>query len=219
MQKIEAQNAALLARDTELQSHLVKVSENFQQITTCFKEEEEQRTLRYPTKLNGFDYTIGFLSELQRFISQHPNRYPDDASQIDLLKSLLCGDPLNFVVRIIQLNIPELQSFSNLTETLQLVSNWPYVRKGLSWIKQGNESPEEFYMSLQRFEPLIEICRKYEHKGPWGSSSSGIWDLSGFFHYGLKPEFQKLTSPDISGDTNLLVIKRAQNAPAGTEIF
>ncbi|KAI9102392.1 hypothetical protein DFS34DRAFT_591046 [Phlyctochytrium arcticum] len=201
LEKIEAQNVDLLTKNTELQATPATLTQGFK--SNCISINQEEHPVTYPTKLDNLQHTVGFLSEFRRYMHLHPTRYPDDASQIDLLKSLLCGDALNCVVLMLELNLPELQSFSNLTETLDLITHT--VGKGLSWIQQGDESPEEFFVRLQKIQPFIDICRNYEYK---------IWDgfgritLDALFYHGLRPEFQKFTSASLPVSNALAEIQR-----------
>ncbi|KAI9102395.1 hypothetical protein DFS34DRAFT_591048 [Phlyctochytrium arcticum] len=111
MAKVQAQNATLEAKLTqEVQPNKIPTK-------------QEEHAPRFAAKLRNLDCAAGFLIQIRRFIRAHPTRYPDDDSQIDLLVSSLHGKALNFVGGIMQFNIPELQSFANLVETINLVSD------------------------------------------------------------------------------------------------
>ncbi|KAI9102390.1 hypothetical protein DFS34DRAFT_683430 [Phlyctochytrium arcticum] len=223
MEKLEAQNVDLLTKNTELQATLVTLTKDFltkntqlqatvatltndlQSIHTIMKE--GQQFVIYPTKLDNFEHTVGFLSEVRRFIRLHPTRYPDDASQIGLLLSLLSGLPLTIVVNLLEakrtllvLKMVVPECFSFVTEIIEVIAG---KGKKLSWINQKeNESPGEFLATIKLLEPFLTFCGVCE-KRPSNSSWSKNLSVAGAFYHGLKPEFQKFTMMRGSLDHNL----------------
>ncbi|KAI9102389.1 hypothetical protein DFS34DRAFT_646957 [Phlyctochytrium arcticum] len=169
-----------------------------------------KQPLLFPDKLDTLDRTHGFLFQIRYFIRLHPTCYPDNASQPDLLVSLLRGSALDFVADIMRLEMVELQSFSNLADTIEVISS-RYVLEGLPWLKQEDgETVKEWSGKIERFDRFLSICRQYDPV--WAGSVGclpyqGRWTPEKAFDYGLKPEFHKQPSTKATMDQMLEAIK------------
>ncbi|KAI9102391.1 hypothetical protein DFS34DRAFT_683431 [Phlyctochytrium arcticum] len=192
MEKIQAENIVLRTKTIELEAMLAaKLIEDLQSTSIAPKHREHDLIL--PAMLKEFDCTTGFLFQIRRYFRMHPTRYPDDASQIDLLVSLLCGKVLNFVAKLLELEMVELQNFSNLGETIELISDRE-AERGLSWIKQENESIDEWATKIKRLEPFLKVCCRHEparQRHRLGLDDTKKWLPNGAFYHGLKPEYRK----------------------------
>ncbi|KAH7291344.1 hypothetical protein KP509_29G012500 [Ceratopteris richardii] len=72
-----------------------------------------------PEKFDG-DRTKfrGFLRQVKLYIRMQPDRYPDEASKVGFIGTLLCGQALSWFASILEKNMEVLQDYEGFLREL-----------------------------------------------------------------------------------------------------
>lgn len=110
LQQLQADNASLRATVTELQQIPV--------VPTTVHIPEPKIAL--PEKFQGNRSKFrGFINQVRLIIQLQPQRYPDDATQVGLLGSLLSGTALSWFAPLIESNSELLRDFPSFLEEFE----------------------------------------------------------------------------------------------------
>jgi hypothetical protein len=182
LQQVSAEKAQqhdeLSQRVQQLELVVLSLRQQASTSQTLIKEPK----ISLPAKFDGTRSQFrGFLNQVRLVINMHPNRYPNDASRVGLVGTLLTGTALAWFAPLLEKKSPVLENFETfITEFQESFSDTDSVRTAINKIRrlrQGDRPASAYAADFRLLACDI----------PWDEAA--LMDL---FRYGLRNDVKDL---------------------------